>query len=163
MPRRPRVDIAGFHHVINRGSNQANIFKEESDYKTFLKILCKAAKAYRVIVHDYCLMSNHYHLLIETSSSNLSLFMKQINSNYAIYANKKYNRSGHFWQGRFYSRYITSEEYFYTLIRYIEQNPIEAKIVSNIKDYPYTLGSVIANKNVPIPCALESKLLSPNN
>ena len=159
MPRRPRVDLAGFHHVVNRGSNRKMVFKQEADYETFLKIVCKAAKTYKVTIHDYCLMSNHYHLLIETRSSNLSLFMKQINSNYAIYANKKYNWSGHFWQGRFYSRYITSEEYFYTLIKYIEQNPIEAKIVSDIKDYPYTLGSVIANKKEPIPCALESKLL----
>ena len=78
MPRRPRVDLAGFHHVINRGSNRGAVFKQEADYETFLKIVCKAAKAYKVIVHDYCLMSNHYHLLIETRSSNLSLFMKQI-------------------------------------------------------------------------------------
>jgi len=104
-------------------------------------------------------MSNHFHLLVETKMANLSLFMKHINSNYAIYANKKHNRSGHFWQGRFYSRYIISDDYYYTLIRYIEQNPIEAKIAKQVREYPYTLGAVIANRQEPVPCALHSRLL----
>ena len=77
--------------------------------------------------------------------------MKHINSNYAIYSNKKQNRSGHFWQGRFYSRYITNDEQYYTLIRYIEQNPIEAKLVDKVGEYPYTLGAVIANRQTSIP------------
>ena len=114
---------------------------------------------YRVILHDYCLMRNHFHLLIETGLENLSLFMKHINSNYAIYFNKKTKRSGHLWQGRFYSRYITGDDYYYTLVRYIEQNPIDAGIVEQTGEYPYTLGSVIANKNAPVPCALKSKLI----
>ena len=160
MPRRPRIDLAGYHHIINRGVNRADIFKSDDDYEMFLKILCKACRAYRVVVHDYCLMSNHFHLLVETELNNLSLFMKHINSNYAIYANKQQKRSGHFWQGRFYSRYISSEEYYYTLIRYIEQNPIDAKLVNKVGEYPYTLGAVIANKQTPIPCTYKSKLLA---
>lgn len=159
MPRRPRVDVAGFHHIINRGVNRSNIFVDDSDYEMFLQIVCKACRAYQVIIHDYCLMSNHFHLLVETKIDNLSLFMKHINSNYAIYANKKQNRSGHFWQGRFYSRYITNDEYYYTLIRYIEQNPIEAKLANTVGEYPYTLGAVIANRQTPITCTHHSKLL----
>ncbi|MEA3521840.1 MAG: transposase [Campylobacterota bacterium] len=159
MPRRPRVDLAGYHHIINRGVNRSDIFVDESDYEMFLKLLCKACDLYQVILHDYCLMSNHFHLLVETKMENLSLFMKHINSNYAIYANKKQNRSGHFWQGRFYSRYITDDEYYYTLVRYIEQNPIEANIVQKVGEYPYTLGAVIANKLTPVTCAHHSKLL----
>jgi len=126
----------------------------------FLKILCKACTAYRAIVHDYCLMSNHFHLLVETELDNLSLFMKHINSNYAIYFNKRYGRSGHFWQGRFYSRYITSDEYYYTLIRYIEQNPIEAGMVTEVGEYPYTLGAAVINRDEIIPCTKDSKLIS---
>ena len=159
MPRKPRIDLAGYHHVINRGVNRSNVFIDEDDYDMFLKIVCKACRAYQVILHDYCLMSNHFHLLVETKMENLSLFMKHINSNYAIYANKKQKRSGHFWQGRFYSRYINSDEYYYALIRYIEQNPIEAGLVEKIAQYPYTLGSVIANRKVPINCTEHSKLL----
>jgi len=163
MPRRPRIDLAGFHHVINRGVNRSNIFVDDNDYEMFLKIVSKACRLYQVILHDYCLMSNHFHLLVETKMENLSLFMKHINSNYAIYANKKQKRSGHFWQGRFYSRYITSEDYYYTLIRYIEQNPIEAKIVQRVGEYPHTLGAVIANKQTPVPCTHHSRLLQELN
>ncbi|ADV47113.1 REP-associated tyrosine transposase [Nitratifractor salsuginis] len=159
MPRKPRIDLAGYHHVINRGVNRSDIFVDEDDYEAFLQILCKACRDYKVVVHDYCLMSNHFHLLIETRLNNLSLFMKQLNSNYALYANKKQKRSGHFWQGRFYSRYIVNEEYYYTLIRYIEQNPIEAGLVERVGEYPYTLGAVIANRQKPIPCTRDSKLL----
>jgi len=126
----------------------------------FLKIVCKACRAYKVVLHDYCLMSNHFHLLVETQRENLSSFMKQINGNYAIYANKKQKRSGHFWQGRYYSRYINSDEYYYTLIRYIEQNPVEAGLVKEVVEYPYTLGSVIANGVTPVACCLRSKLLA---
>ena len=163
MPRRPRIDLAGYHHVINRGVNRSNIFVDKSDYDTFLKIVCKACKSYKVVLHDYCLMSNHFHLLVETKLDNLSLFMKHINSNYAIYANKKYKRSGHFWQGRFYSRYVANDSYYYTLIRYIEQNPIEAGIVNEVGKYPYTLGSVIVNRQTLVYCAKESKLLKELN
>jgi len=159
MPRRPRIDLAGFHHIINRGVNRSDIFLQDEDYDIFLQIVCKACRNYRVIVHDYCIMSNHFHLLVETELENLSGFMKHINSNYAIYFNKKYKRSGHLWQGRFYSRYITSEEYFYTIIRYIEQNPVEAGIVNDIKEYPYTLASSLINKKEIILCAKDSKLI----
>ncbi|MCD6433696.1 MAG: transposase [Sulfurimonas sp.] len=163
MSRRLRIDLAGYHHVINRGVNRSDIFKNKNDYEVFLKILCKASEAYRVTVHDYCLMSNHFHLLVETELDNLSLFMKHINSNYAIYANKQQKRSGHFWQGRFYSRYINNEDYYYTLIRYIEQNPIEARLSDRVGEYPYTLGAVIVNKQTPISCTHNSKLLEELN
>jgi REP element-mobilizing transposase RayT len=159
MARKARVNLAGYHHIINRGVNKADIFFDNNDYKMFLDIVCKACKIYKVILHDYCLMSNHYHLLIETFKDNLSQFMKQINGNYAMYFNKRHKRSGHLWQGRYYSCYVANENYLYTLLRYIEQNPIEAKIVNDIKEYPYTLGSTIANGIKPIKCALNSKLL----
>ncbi len=160
MPRKPRIDIAGYHHVMNRGVNRSDVFVDDGDYDVFLGIVCEACRAYAVVLHDYCLMSNHFRLLVETRCDNLSLFMKHVNSNYAIYANKKQKRSGHFWQGRFYSRYINSDGYYYTLIRYIEQNPIKAGLVSRVGEYPYTLGSVIANKQTPPTCTLHSKLLA---
>jgi len=159
MPRRPRIDLAGYHHIINRGVARTDVFLEEEDYDIFLGVVCKACKAYRAVVHDYCLMSNHYHLLIETELNNLSLLMKQINSNYAIYFNKKYKRSGHLWQGRYTSRYIVSEAYLYTLIRYIEHNPIEAKMTDKVGEYPYTLCATLLNKQEPIFCALHSIVL----
>jgi len=159
MARRPRIDFAGFHHIVNRGVARGNIYKNSEDKKKFLEILCKACKIYKVNVHDYCLMDNHYHLLIETTSNNLSLFMRQINSNYSIYFNKKHNRVGHLWQGRFKSWYITNEQYLYDLFRYIEHNPIEAKISKKIGEYPFTLLATVLNSNQKIiPCAEYSKL-----
>jgi len=159
MPRRPRIDLAGYHHIINRGVARTDVFLEDEDYDIFLGVVCKACKVYRAVVHDYCLMSNHYHLLVETELNNLSLLMKQINSNYAIYFNKKYKRNGHLWQGRYTSRYIVSEAYLYTLIRYIEHNPIEAKMTNQVGEYPYTLCATLLNKQEPISCALHSIVL----
>ena len=104
-------------------------------------------------------MDNHYHLLIETTSQNLSLFMRQINANYAIYFNKKYKRVGHLWQGRYKSWYIINEDYLYTLFRYIEHNPLKAKIYSNVGEYPFTLLATMLNKEQDvISCAKHSKL-----
>ena len=80
----------------------------------------------------------------------------KLNSNFLEYL---VMRSGHFWQGRFYSRYIYNDTYYYTLIQYIEQNPVEAGIVNEVGEYPYTLGSVIMNKNKPVACANKSKLV----
>ena len=90
MPRRSRIEIAGYCHIINRGVEQRIVFKEAEDYEYFKELLCFYAKSYHIILHNYCLMSNHYHLLIEIHQENLSKFMRQINANYAIYFNKKY-------------------------------------------------------------------------
>jgi hypothetical protein len=83
-------------------------------------------------------MGNHYHLLIEITGGNLSKFMRQLNMNYSIYFNKKHKRVGHLWQGRFKSWYVTDEAYLYTLMCYIEQNPLKANIVQDIAAYPYS-------------------------
>ena len=159
MVRRPRIDLAGFHHVVNRGIERSSVYKSNADKEKFLEIVCKSSEIYKVNMHDYCLMDNHYHLLIETTSENLSLFMRQINSNYAKYFNKKYKRSGYLWQGRYSSWYISDEKYLYNLFRYIEHNPIEAKISKKVGEYPFTLVATIINSNQEvIECAKHSKL-----
>ena len=103
MPRKPRIEIAGYYHIVNRGVEQRVVFKVPDDYEYFEELMCFYMKSYGITLHNYCLMSHHYHLLIETSQENLSKFMKQLNMNYAIYFNKKYKRAGHLWQGRFKS------------------------------------------------------------
>jgi len=163
MPTRPRIDLAGYHHVINRGVNRCNVFNHPYDKEAFLGIINKTALMHKVILHDYCLMDNHYHLLIETQTENLSAFMRIVNANYAQYFNKKYHRSGHLWQDRYSSKYITSEGYLYTLIRYIEYNPIEAGISVNIGEYPFTLGALIFNYRDIIPCSKDSILFRDYN
>ena len=159
MPRRPRLDFTGFHHIMNRGVARSDIYLCREDRETFLMILCKSCDNYKVNIHEYCLMDNHYHLIIETTQENLSLFMRHISSNYAIYFNKKYERSGHLWQGRYKSWYIYSEDYLYTLFRYIEHNPIQAKLADEIGQYEYTLLAPVLNKYLKLPkCAEHSQL-----
>ena len=149
MPRKPRVEIAGYYHIVNRGVEQRVIFKEDEDYKKFEELLCTYAPSYGVTIHNYCLMSNHYHLLIEIEDGNLSKFMRQINMNYSIYFNKKNRRSGHLWQGRFKSWYVTDTAYLYTLILYIEQNPLKAKMVKKVEEYPYSTAHYFLEKKLP--------------
>lgn len=159
MARRPRIDLPGYHHIVNRGVNRTDIFIDDFDKEKFLQIVCKACRVYGVIVHDYCLMDNHYHLLIENSQENLSLFMRQVNANYAIYYNKKAKRTGHLWQGRYSSWYILGEDYLYRTIKYIEFNPIEAGMVQNVREYLFTLAStVLRGEEIPL-CMRESMLL----
>ena len=160
MPRKARLNMAGFHHIVNRGIERSNVYRNSEDKNKFLQIVCKACKIYKVNVHDYCLMDNHYHLLIQTTSENLSLFMRQVNSNYATYFNKKYKRSGYLWQGRYRSWYIVNDEYIYGLFRYIEQNPIKAKMSQKIGEYPFTLLAALFHENIDvIDCAKHSRLL----
>jgi REP element-mobilizing transposase RayT len=160
MPTRPRIDLAGYHHIINRGVNRCNIFENSFDKEMFLKTLNKTAKLHSVILHDYVLMDNHYHLLIGTEFENLSDFMRILSANYAQYFNKRYSRSGHLWQDRYYSKYIFSSDHLYSLIRYIEYNPIETGMTDKIGEYPFTLASCIFNGKEYFPCANESLLLT---
>ena len=77
MPRKPRIEIPGYYHIINRGVDQRVVFKEKEDYEYFEELMCFYAKSYGITIHNYCLMSNHYHLLIEIQEENLSMFMKK--------------------------------------------------------------------------------------
>jgi REP element-mobilizing transposase RayT/DNA-binding CsgD family transcriptional regulator len=151
--------MAGHHHIVNRGVARSDVFSTPKDKEKFLQILCKACKVYDAVVHDYCLMDNHYHLLLETKKENLSLLMRQVNSNYAIYFNKREGRSGHLWQGRFKSWYILNEEYLYTLFRYIEQNPVRAGMAETVGTYPYALAAALKNADAMPPCTHGSLLL----
>ena len=95
MGRQLRITDLGFYHIISRGNLKANIFNEPCDYDFFLSLLLKVKKDFNLIVHSFCLMTNHYHLLIETKQTNLSLAIQYLNYNYARYFNKKYKKVGH--------------------------------------------------------------------
>lgn len=106
-------------------------------------------------------MSNHYHLLLEIKQENLSKFMRQLGMNYAIYFNKKYKRVGHLWQGRFKSWYEKNEVYLYTLMLYIEQNPLKTNIVKTLEEYPYSSYNYFVH-NMPVPECLEHSWIVQN-
>ena len=103
MPRKHRIEKNGFYHIINRGVARNKVFLDDSDNIKFLEILQEACEDYEFEIYSYCLMNNHYHLLIEIKKENLSAIMQKVNSRYSIYFNKKYKRNGHLWQGRFSS------------------------------------------------------------
>ncbi len=157
MPRKPRIDIPGFHHVINRGINRENIFLCNDDKNKFLDILEITREIYHLTIHSFCILDNHYHLLIETHQENLSLAVRYINSQYAIYFNKKNDRIGPLWQGRFKSWYVHNDEYLYLLFRYIEMNPIKVGLSAKIGGYPFSSSYVIEHS--PKSELLSSSLL----
>jgi len=137
MPRAPRIKDVGFYHVVNRGVERRIVFHEEEDFDKFLETLSFVAKTYALHVHAFCLMNNHYHLLIETTEENISDALKYLNSNYATYFNKKYKRYGALWQSRFYSSLLFDDEHFWIVTKYIERNPIKANIVKKLEYYKY--------------------------
>ena len=146
MPRKPRVEYPGYHHIINRGVARGDIFLKDDDFNKFLEILEHTRKTYTFEVHSLCLMTNHYHLLVETKSENLSLLARQINSKYAQYFNKEYKRVGPLWQGRFKSWFVHDETYLGTLSRYIEQNPIKAHMTQSIGQYKWSASTLLFDK-----------------
>jgi len=136
MTRPLRVEYPdAYYHVINRGNSQEKIFLNDRDKEKFLEYLEKAAERFSIILHSYCLMSNHYHLLIQTPDSNLSKAMQWINVSYAAYFNRKRDRHGHLFQGRFKAILIDADEYLKHLSRYIHLNPVRAKMVSSPAEY----------------------------
>jgi len=137
MPRKERYAEPGHYHIINRGVERRNIYLEPEDYDFFLDLMLKLIKDYEIIVHAFCLMTNHYHLLLETKQRNLSKAIQFLNDKYTKYFNKKYSRSGHLWQGRYKSYPLFDDAHFWILAKYIERNPIKANMVKNVKDYKY--------------------------
>ena len=116
MARSPRIDAVGCYHVLNRGVERRAIFLDDYDYDYFISLLAELQTLYNFHIHAYCLMSNHYHLLLENKNNNLSLILKQLNHRYTLYFNKKYNRVGTLWQGRFKSWFVYDEHYFNELV-----------------------------------------------
>jgi len=137
MPRKKRYQEPGRYHIINRGVERRLIYLEPEDYEFFLDLLLKLTKEYEIIVHAFCLMTNHYHLLLETKQNNLSKAIQFINDKYAKYFNKKYRRSGHLWQGRYKSYPLFDDIHFWIIAKYIERNPIKADMVKQVELYKY--------------------------
>jgi len=140
MPRALRLQEAGFvHHVTNRGNDGQVIFRESSDYKQFLTLVEESRQLFPVFLYNYMIMDNHFHLLLEPKEEGaLSKFMEYVSKGYAKYFNKKYERQGHVFIGRFKSFTIQSEKYFFTSSCYIDSNPVKANIVNKPEDYAWS-------------------------
>lgn len=140
MPRRARLAIAGIPwHIIQRGNNRCACFYHEADYLYYLAQLETKARKYGCLVHAYCLMTNHVHLLVTPAEKDsASLMMKHLGQHYVQFINRTYERSGTLWEGRFKSCLAQEERYVLACYRYIELNPVRAGMVRNPDDYPWS-------------------------
>ena len=139
MSRPLRILYAGaFYHVTARGNEKKTIFKNERDRERFLLYAEAAVQRYGAVIHAYCLMDNHYHLLIQTPLANLSEIMQYINGSYTTYINTKRQRVGHLFQGRYKAILIDADTYAQELSRYIHLNPIRVGMVDKPEDYPWS-------------------------
>jgi len=140
MPNGPRILVENAcYHIITRGNQRQSIFRDKGDYQEYLDRLSKYKKEYSFLLYGYCLMPNHVHMVGEISpASNLSCFMRALLRSYTAYFNRKYDKEGHLWQGRFKSKVITKDKYLIDCIGYIESNPVNAHMVNSIHEYKWS-------------------------
>jgi len=147
MARPLRVEYPGaFYHVINRGNAGENIFRSTRDREKFLDYLETAIERFSLRIYTYCLMTNHFHLLLETQLPNLSQAIQWVNVSYAGYFNRKYQRHGHLFQGRFKSILVDADEYLKQLSRYIHLNPVRANLIEHPGEYKWSSYPTIIGK-----------------
>lgn len=136
----------GIYHVINRGHNRQILFKDTEDFKKFKDIMKKYIQMYNIKLYNYCLMINHFHLLLKIDKADyLPTAMKGICQSYAHHYKRKYGRIGYLFQNRYKSIPVEKDEYLSECARYIERNPIRAKIVEDLSKYPYSSYNYYAN------------------
>jgi putative transposase len=139
MPRPMRLEYDNaYYHIMNRGWRRGNIFTKDNEFKAFLNTLRDSCKQYGVFVNAYCIMSNHYHLLVHTPQGNLSQFMRQVNGVYAQKYNIMNKTEGAVFRGRYKSILIQDGLYLLRVMRYIHLNPIKACIGSNLSAYRWS-------------------------
>jgi REP element-mobilizing transposase RayT len=139
MARPLRLEYPGaVYHVTARGNAREVIFQDDGDRATFLGILGRVIERYHWLCHAYCLMGNHYHLMVETPDGNLSAGMRQLNGIYTQTFNRRHGRVGHVLQGRFKAILVDKDSYLLELCRYIVLNPVRAKMVKQPKNYSWS-------------------------
>lgn len=139
MSRPLRIEYPGAcYHVIARGVEKRDIIKGSKDASAFIRLLSRITDRYNFIFYAYCVMSNHYHLLLETPDGNLSRGMHNLNTTYAIGFNKRHERVGHLFQGRYKAFVVEKEEYLLELTRYIVLNPVRAGLVGGPDCYDWS-------------------------
>jgi len=161
MTRPLRIEFAGaVYHLTSRGNARQAIFLDEKDFADFLGVLCLVVKRYHFILHAYCLMNNHYHLLMETPEGNLSRGMRQLNGLYTQRFNKRHQRVGHLLQGRYQAILVDKDHYLLELCRYVVLNPVRAKIVKDPGDWKWSTYRATIGDDQGIPCLTTDWILS---
>lgn len=139
MARPLRLEFAGaFYHVTSRGDGQEDIYLDDTDKRSFLDVVERVCGRFNWAIHAYCLMDNHYHLLVETPDGNLAKGMRQLNGVYTQRFNRRHHRVGHVFQGRYKAILVERDAYLLELARYIVLNPVRAHTAKSAKDWPWS-------------------------
>ena len=159
MARSLRIEYEGaVYHVTSRGNARADIFLCDDDREMFLDVLDYVVERFGWLCHAYCLMSNHYHLMIETPQANLSRGMARLNGMYTQRFNRKYKRVGHVFQGRYKSIVVDKDAYLLELSRYIVRNPVAAGMVDDVGNWSWSSYQAMVG-GVVVPSFLETDWL----
>ena len=160
MPRAARALVGGqVYHVLNRGNGRANVFHKPADFAAFVKLIGEAKERYPVKLLAYCLMSNHFHLLVKPAEGgDLSKWMQWLMTSHVRRYHRHHGISGHIWQGRFKSFVVQDDDHLLTVMRYVEGNPVQAQMVKSASDWPWSshlenLGTGSEQSEVPVPVA----------
>ncbi|HET7452478.1 MAG TPA: transposase [Thermoanaerobaculia bacterium] len=139
MARQRRLEYPGaLYHVISRGIERRDLFRDDVDRKRYLRLLESAVGRFHFRLYAYCLMTNHVHLALEATTVPLSRIMRSINTSYAGYFNVRHKRSGYLFQGRYKALVVDREAYLLSLIRYIHENPVKASMVAKAEEYAWS-------------------------
>lgn len=162
MARKKRIWYPGAtYHVMNRGNRRLSIFADSSDYLKFMDFVLRIKDKYPFKIHALCLMTNHYHMVIETGDIELGVIMQRLSSAYAENYNHRHNCTGHLFQGRYTACLINDDRYFLEVNRYIHLNPVKANMVQEPQEYLYSSYRLFAN-NVGcnyLPCTEFEQLM----
>ena len=136
MPETPRIESASNnYHVVLCGNNKQRIFEDTEDYEKFMSVLFKYKKICGFVLYAWCLMPNHIHILLKVKNEPLSMIFQRINTSFVMWYNRKYERVGHLYKGRYYSEPVEDESYFLTVMRYIHMNPVKGGLCKKPEDY----------------------------
>ncbi|WP_428033655.1 REP-associated tyrosine transposase [Amphritea sp.] len=161
MARPLRIEFAGaLYHVTARGNARAPIYFSDEDRDAFLTLLAEVCNRFNWACHAYCLMDNHYHLLIETADANLSKGMRQLNGVFTQYINRTHSRVGHLFQGRYKAILVEKDSYLQELSRYIVLNPVRARMVYNAEEWPWSSYRAMVGLSEPRSCLTLEAVLS---
>ncbi len=150
MARPLRIEFsAAFYHVTSRGDRREAIFEDDEDRRSFLQTLAEVVGRFNWVCHAYCLMDNHYHLVIETPEANLSKGMRHLNGVYTQANNRRHDRSGHLFQGRFKGILVDQDNYLLELTRYVVLNPVRARMVELPGDWPWSSYGAMVGDTAP--------------
>lgn len=139
MSRPLRIEFPGaIYHVTSRGDRREPIFGDDADRRTFLEVVGAALDRFDACALAYCLLGNHYHLVLHTRRANLSMLMRHINGVYTQAYNRRHRKMGHLFQGRFKAILVDRDAYLLEVCRYVDLNPVRANMISHPADWPWS-------------------------